>query len=66
MCDLVSTVHVWEEKMVPKEWVVAIHILIPKKGDLWNCDNWRGIYITARGDREGGGTSCTTETAAVG
>ena len=43
MCDLVSAV--WEERRVPKEWVDAILIPIPKKGDLRNCDNWRGISL---------------------
>ena len=43
MCDLVSTV--WEERRVPKEWVDAILIPIPKKGDLRSCDNWRGISL---------------------
>ena len=43
MCDLVSTV--LEERRVPKEWVDAILIPIPKKGDLRSCDNWRGISL---------------------
>ena len=38
-------VSVWEERKVPKEWVDAILIPIPKKGDLKRCDNWRGIAI---------------------
>lgn len=36
---------VWEERKVPKEWVDAILIPIPKKGDLKRCDNWRGIAL---------------------
>ena len=28
---------------------------IPKKGDLSQCDNWSGIYISAGCGREGGG-----------
>ena len=43
MCDLVSTV--WKERRVPREWVDAILIPIPKKCDLRSCDNWRGISL---------------------
>ena len=36
---------VWEAKRVPKEWVDAVLVPIPKKGDLSVCDNWRGISL---------------------
>ena len=36
---------VWEEERVPQDWVNAILIPIPKKGDLSSCDNWRGIAL---------------------
>ena len=36
---------IWEEKRVPKEWVDAVLIPIPKKGNLQICDNWRGIAL---------------------
>ena len=35
----------WEEERVPQDWVNAILIPIPKKGDLSSCDNWRGIAL---------------------
>ena len=35
----------WEEKHVPQEWVDAILVPIPKKGNLHRCDNWRGIAL---------------------
>ena len=41
--DLVKAV--WEERQVPQEWVDAILIPIPKKGNLHSCDNWRGISL---------------------
>ena len=41
--DLVSTV--WEERRVPQDWVDAILVPIPKKGNLHSCDNWRGIAL---------------------
>ena len=36
---------VWVEGRVPKEWVDAVIVAIPKKGDLSVCDNWRGISL---------------------
>ena len=36
---------VWNEQQVPQDWVDAVLIPIPKKGDLCNCDNWRGIAL---------------------
>lgn len=41
--DLVGAV--WEEHSVPQEWVDAILVPIPKKGNLQCCDNWRGIAL---------------------
>ena len=34
-----------KEKSVPSDWSDAIRILIPKKGDLSHCINWRGISL---------------------
>ena len=36
---------VWKEKRVPHEWVDAILIPLPKKGNLHLCYNWRGIAL---------------------
>ena len=43
LLDLVHTA--WRDKCVPKDWVDAVLEPIPKKGDLSNCDNWRGIPL---------------------
>ena len=43
IADLVH--RIWEERRVPKEWVNAILIPIPKKANLRSCDNWRGISL---------------------
>ena len=43
MLDLFQTV--WSEQHVPKEWRDALLVPIPKKGDLTQCDNWRGISL---------------------
>ena len=43
---LLDLVHIaWRDKRVPKDWVDAVLVPIPKKGDLSNCDNWRGISL---------------------
>ena len=43
IADLVH--RIWEERRVPMEWVDAILIPVPKKGNLRSCDNWRGISL---------------------
>ena len=43
IADLVH--RIWEERRVPMEWVDAIFIPIPKKGNLRSCDNWRDISL---------------------
>jgi hypothetical protein len=35
----------WQERAVPKEWADAIIVPIPQQGNLWSCDNWRGIAL---------------------
>ena len=43
---LLALVHaVWEERRVPQEWADATLIPIPKKGNLSDCNNWRGIVL---------------------
>ena len=36
---------VWNTGCVPQDWKDALLIPVPKKGDLWLCDNWRGISL---------------------
>jgi hypothetical protein len=36
---------IWKEEKIPEEWEEGLIIKIPKKGDLANCNNWRGITI---------------------
>ena len=48
--DLLEYIHdlfvaVWEERKVPEEWRDALLVPVPKKGDLTQCDNWRGISL---------------------
>jgi len=34
---------VWITKKVPDDWKKGTIVTLPKKGDLANCNNWRGI-----------------------
>ena len=36
---------IWQEKQVPVEWKEGYLIKLPKKGDLSNCANYRGITL---------------------
>ena len=35
----------WTSKMVPDEWRKGIIVELPKKGNLTDCNNWRGICL---------------------
>ena len=41
--DLLSLI--WEEERVPEDWCKGLIVKLPKKGDLTNCGNWRGITL---------------------
>ena len=36
---------IWEEEVVPDEWLQSLIVKLPKKGDLGDCNNWRGITL---------------------
>jgi Reverse transcriptase (RNA-dependent DNA polymerase)/Domain of unknown function (DUF6451) len=36
---------IWEQEKLPEDWLQGVLIKIPKKGDLSNCNNWRGITL---------------------
>ena len=36
---------IWETGEVPRDWRDGIIIPLPKKGDLKDCNNWRGITL---------------------
>jgi hypothetical protein len=36
---------IWETGEVPRDWKDGIIIPLPKKGDLKDCNNWRGITL---------------------
>ena len=35
-----------ENGMIPSEWKNGVIVKIPKKGDLSDCGNWRGITLS--------------------
>jgi hypothetical protein len=35
----------WLEQKVPQSWQDGVIVRLPKKGDLSNCNNWRGITL---------------------
>jgi len=44
-CLLVLMREIWTVESAVKDWKDAEIVPIPKKGDLKNCDNWRGISL---------------------
>ncbi|XP_019618826.1 PREDICTED: uncharacterized protein LOC109465826 [Branchiostoma belcheri] len=34
----------WQEGQVPRDWQEGVIVKLPKKGDLSNCNNWRGSH----------------------
>ena len=35
----------WQHQLVPEEWKKGMIVELPKKGNLSNCNNWRGITL---------------------
>lgn len=38
-------IKIWETEKLPEEWLEGILVTIPKKGDLSQCRNYRGIML---------------------
>ena len=36
---------IWDDEEVPHEWRTGYIVKLPKKGDLSDCQNWRGIQL---------------------
>lgn len=36
---------VWRDGCVVRNWCIALIVLIPKKGNLKLCDNWKAIRL---------------------
>ena len=43
LTDLFSKI--WEQEVISNDWTKGLIFTLPKKGDLGNCDNWRGITL---------------------
>lgn len=35
----------WESEQIPEPWKMRLILKLPKKGDLGECNNWRGITM---------------------
>ena len=38
--------NIWVTREIPSEWKQGVIVKIPKKGDLSECGNWRGITLS--------------------
>jgi len=36
---------IWKEEKIPEDWEEGLIMKIPKKGDLSDCNNWRGVTL---------------------
>ena len=36
---------IWREERVPEDWQTGLIIRLPKKGNLADCSNWRGVTL---------------------
>ena len=36
---------IWQQEKIPDRWRKGLIVKLPKKGDLKNCKNWRGITL---------------------
>ena len=36
---------IWDKEEIPSEWKTGMLVTIPKKGNLSECKNWRGIVL---------------------
>jgi hypothetical protein len=43
VCELI--VQIWKEERIPSSWVKSLICPIHKKGDVQNCENFRGISL---------------------
>ena len=36
---------IWNKEDIPQDWKVGLLVILPKKGDLYLCENLRGIML---------------------
>jgi len=37
--------NIWDKDTIPDDWSKGLIVKLPKKGELGNCNNWRGITL---------------------
>jgi len=35
----------WEQEQIPEDWQRGLIVKLPKKGDLTECNTWRGVTL---------------------
>lgn len=43
--DLITSTKVLTDETIPSDWDNALNVKLPRKGELQNCNNWRGITV---------------------
>ena len=43
---------IWETEDIPQSWKKGLIVKLPKKGDLGDCNNWRGITLLSTTSKE--------------
>jgi len=43
LCQILQKI--WDSEEAPSDWKTGTIVKLPKKGDLGNCNNWRGITL---------------------
>ena len=43
LCQILQKI--WDSEKAPKDWNTGVIVKLPKKGNLGNCNNWRGITL---------------------
>ena len=36
---------IWDSEQIPEAWKTGLIVKLPKKGDLGECNNWRGVTL---------------------
>ena len=46
MSYITSCIRLWKQEQIPEDWHRGLIVKMPKKGDLTQCNNPRGAYLT--------------------
>lgn len=43
LSDILQTI--WQTEPAPDDWKVSLELMLPKKGDIADTNNWRGVML---------------------